>query len=103
MDRTAQGLMTPGRALFVVVAVLVFIVDRLTKGLVNASVELGHEVPLIPGVVWITNTRNAGAAFGMAQSAALVFLAASIVVSVAIIYYQFRNPTTLGADVLLGL
>lgn len=103
MDRTAQGLMTPGRVVFVVVAVAVFIVDRLTKGLVNALVELGHEVPAIPGVVWITNTRNAGAAFGMAQSAALVFLAASVIVAVAIVYYEVRNPTTMSVDILLGL
>lgn len=103
MDRTAQSLITPGRVVFVVVAVLVFIVDRVTKGLVNASIDLGHEVPAVPGMLWITNTRNSGAAFGLAQSGGLVFLAASLVVSGAIVYYTFKNQTSLGADVLLGL
>jgi len=103
MDRTATGLMTPGRILLVVVAVGVFIADRVTKGLVNASIEFGHEVTLIPGAVWITNTHNSGAAFGIAQAGAPLFLGASAVVSIAIVYYQVRNRTSMGADAMLGL
>lgn len=95
--------MTPGRVAFAVVAVVVFMVDRITKGLVNANVEFGREVSAVPGVVWITNTRNAGAAFGMAQSGATLFLVASIVVAIGIVVYVVRNELTTWACVLAGL
>lgn len=103
MDRTAPSLITPARLAFVVVAVVVFILDRITKGLVNASIDLGHEVPAVPGPVWITNTRNSGAAFGLAQSGGLVFLLASLVVALAIVFYVVRNPLGTPSAILLGL
>lgn len=103
MDRTAEGLMTPGRIAFAVIAVVVFILDRVTKGLVNAEIGFGHEVPAVPGLVWLTNTRNSGAAFGLAQSGGTLFLLASAVVSIGIVVYVFRNQMTTGACILAGL
>ncbi len=92
-----------GRVLFAVIAAVVFVLDRLTKGLVSANIEFGHEVPAIPGLVWIANTRNSGAAFGVGQSGSLLFLAASIVVAAAILWYVARNRLDLPALALLGL
>lgn len=92
-----------GRAAFAVAAVLVFMADRLTKGLVNANIEFGHEVPAIPGLVWIANTRNSGAAFGLGQSGSMVFLLASIVVAAAIVWYVAGNRLDLPTLLLLGL
>ncbi len=103
MDRTAPSLITPARIAFVVAAVVVFILDRVTKGLVNASIDLGQEVPAVPHLVWITNTRNSGAAFGVAQSGALIFLLASIIVALAIVYYVVRNRPGPATAILLGL
>ena len=45
--------------LFGVLAALVFIADRLSKGLVSAWVGPGTEHQVLPHV-WITNARNAG-------------------------------------------
>lgn len=95
--------MTAGRVAFACVAVLVFIADRVTKGLVSAQVELGHEVPAVPGLVWITNTRNSGAAFGVAQSGATLFLVASAVVAAGIVTYVLRNRMPAAGAVLAGL
>ncbi len=105
MDRTEDrlNLQARGRALFAVVAVIVFAADRVTKGLVAANVGFGQEVNAIPGLVWIANTRNSGAAFGIGRSGSLIFLVASLVVAVAILWYVARNQVdtlTLG---LLGL
>jgi signal peptidase II len=93
-----------GRLLFAVVAVLVFVLDRVTKLLVSANVPVGTEQRVLP-FVWITNTHNAGAAFGFAQEGALlaVFLVGSIVVSVGLVYYVVRTPISAAAGVLLGL
>jgi signal peptidase II len=91
-----------GRVLFVLVAVIVFVADRITKGLVVANVQPGTEKQVLPHV-WITNTQNPGAAFGVAQDATAVFLVASVVVTVGLVFYVARNPVGTWAGVLLGL
>jgi signal peptidase II len=91
-----------GRLLFVAVAVLVFIADRITKRIVVASLPLGTERQALPHV-WITNTQNAGAAFGVAQEAAAIFLVASVVVTVGLVFYAVRTPLGVWSGVLLGL
>jgi signal peptidase II len=86
------------------VALLVFVIDRVTKVAVSASVPVGTERQVLP-FVWITNTHNAGAAFGFAQEGALLalFLVGSIVVSIGLVYYVARTPISLATGALLGL
>lgn len=84
------------------IAVVVFILDRVTKGLVVASVPSGTEVQALP-FVWITNAHNSGAAFSIAPNATLFFLVASIVVAAGLIWYVARTPLPLAAAALLGL
>ncbi len=93
-----------GRALFAVLAVVVFVLDRVTKGVVAGNVPLGTELRVLP-FVWITNAHNAGAAFGVAQGGALlaVFLIGSIAVAIGLVYYVARTPVSLAVGALLGL
>jgi len=87
----------------VVAAVLVFVADRVTKTLVAASVPFGSEVSVVDHVVGITNVHNSGAAFGVAPAFAGIFLVASIVVSIGLAVYVFRNPGNEWTFGLLGL
>jgi signal peptidase II len=89
--------------LFVIVALVVFALDRLTKSLVAANIPYGTEVALLGHVVGITNVRNSGAAFGFAPAGAGFFLLASAVVAVGLAVYVARNPGDLRTDVALGL
>jgi signal peptidase II len=91
-----------GRLLFAAVAVVVFIADRISKRVVVANVQPGTERLAFPHV-WITNTQNPGAAFGVAQEATAFFLVASVLVAVGLIFYVVRNPMGAGVGVLLGL
>jgi len=91
-----------GRALFAALAVLVFIADRVSKELITANVPYGSEREVLPHV-WITNTLNAGAAFGVAQNGTPLFLIASVVVAAALVYYIVRNPIGAWTGALLGL
>jgi len=75
----------------------------VTKSLVSANIPSGTEVPVIDHVVGITNVHNSGAAFGLAPAAAVIFLAASVVVSVGIVVYVLRHPGDLRTDAILGL
>ena len=89
--------------LFFAVALVVFVLDRVTKSIVNATVPFGTEVPVVGHLVGITNIRNSGAAFGFAPVGPWVFLAAAIAVSVGLIVYVVRQPGDLSADAVLGL
>ena len=89
--------------MFVVAAVLVFVADRVTKTMVAASIPFGSEVQVIDGLVGITHVHNSGAAFGFAPALAGIFLVASIVVSIGLAVYVFRNQGTEWTYGLLGL
>jgi len=78
----------------VVIAAAVVIVDRITK----IYVERHFGVPygprqVVDHVLYLTVTRNAGAAFGLFQNFTLGFLLISAVVMVAILFYYGRLPT----------
>jgi signal peptidase II len=89
--------------LFVLIALGVFALDRLTKSLVSANIPFGTEVSLIGHVVGITNVHNSGAAFGFAPAGAAFFLIASVAVSIGLAVYVARHPGDLRTDAVLGL
>jgi signal peptidase II len=77
----------------VVIAAAVVVVDRITK----FYVERHFGVPygprqVVDHVLYLTVTRNAGAAFGLFQNFTVGFLVISAVVMVAILFYYGRLP-----------
>ena len=102
MDRP-QARLSTARILFVIVALIVFVLDRITKSLVAAQVPYGTEVSVIDHLVGITNVRNSGAAFGFAPAGASLFLIASVVVAIGLVIYVARTPGTRWTDGTLGL
>ena len=95
--------MVAGRILFFAVALVVIVLDRLTKSIVDATIPYGTEVAVVGHLVGITNVRNSGAAFGFAPVGPWFFLLASLVVSIGLIFYVVRQPGDLRADAILGL
>lgn len=92
-----------GRIAFAIVAVVVFVLDRITKSIVSANIPYGQERTAIDHLVWITNVHNAGAAFGTAPALATFFLVAAMVVSAGLVVYVLRQPDDPRVNVLLGL
>jgi signal peptidase II len=86
-----------------VVAVLVFVLDRVTKALVTAQIPYGTEVMVFGRVLGFANVHNSGAAFGLAPAGAAFFLVASIVVAIGLVVYVVRSPSNLWTDAVLGL
>ena len=90
------------------IAAAVVVVDRVTK----IYVERHFGVPYGPRqvldhVLYLTVTRNAGAAFGLFQNFTLGFLLISAVVMVAILFYYGRLPASdwparLGLSLVFG-
>ena len=89
--------------MFLAVAVVVFVADRITKNLITDRVPYGTEFAAVDHVVWITNIHNSGAAFGLAPALILVFLVASIAVSFGLIVYVLSHRNDLVVDAVLGL
>jgi signal peptidase II len=95
---------TAGRLWFAVLAVVVFVLDRITKGLVIGSVQLGTEVNVIPSRLWIAHVQNSGAAFGVGRSGGSVFLLASVAVAIGLVVYVIKHPESPPiVNALLGL
>ena len=77
------------------IAATVVIVDRITK----IYVERHFGVPygprqVVDHLLYLTVTRNAGAAFGLFQNFTLGFLLISAVVMIAILFYYGRLPAS---------
>lgn len=103
MDRPQTSYLTPGRIAFALVAAGVFVIDHVTKNVVEAQIPYGTEVPVLGHLVGITNVRNSGAAFGFAPTFATLFLIASVVVSIGLVVYVARTSSPFWSDAVLGL
>ena len=90
--------MTPRRiALVAAVAVLVFVLDRVTKIAVETNLAVGRSVDVIGEWVRISHVTNSGAAFGLLPERTTFLSILSVVAVFAIVYYYRR----LAADSLL--
>jgi len=77
------------------VAVIVFILDYVSKKIIARTVELDTErISVLGDFFIITHIRNRGAAFGMLQGGRWFFLAVTIVVLVGILWYMRRSYRT---------
>ena len=90
--------MTPRRlGLVLGVAILVFVLDRLTKTWVEQSIPLQQSRDLVGEYVRIVHTQNTGAAFGLLPERTTLLSVLSVVAVLAIVYYyrQFANASPL--------
>ena len=65
--------MLASRRLELAVALVVVVLDQITKALVRPALALHESVVVIPGFVDFTRVHNTGAAFGMLNSAEFPF------------------------------
>lgn len=72
------------------IALVVLLLDRLTKLLVLRLMDYGQSIPLWEGVFHLTSHRNRGAAFGILQDQRSLFLVTTLIVAVAIIWYIWK-------------
>lgn len=63
----------PSRRLELWLPLLIVVVDQITKAIVRAMLPLHASVNLIPGMLDFTHVRNAGAAFGILNTADFPF------------------------------
>jgi signal peptidase II len=82
--------------------VLVVAADVVTKLVAVAKLAHRDRVTVVPHVLWLTFTRNAGAAFGVGTGATWIFTAVAVSV-VVVILRSARALASTGWAVSLGL
>ena len=70
-----------------ITALVIIILDQLTKYLIVKRLEPGKQIPLINNFLSITNIRNFGAAFSLFQGETLPLILFSIAVVIIIIRF----------------
>lgn len=83
-------------------AVALFAADLATKTWIAQTYGDGHITAVIPGVLDIEESRNAGAAFGLATGGTIVFTFVAVVVAVTIVRVSRRLRSRAWA-IALGL
>ena len=92
----------PRTRLLLLLALVVLALDLGTKLLVVAGVERGEDIRLLGGALYLTHTRNTGAAFSFAEGFTIVFTLIAVAVAVVIVRTARRLFST-GWAVALGL
>lgn len=92
----------PRTRLLFLLALAVLVLDLVTKLIVVATVERGADIRLLGGALYLTHTRNTGAAFSFAEGFTIVFTLIAVAVAVVIVRTARRLFST-GWAVALGL
>ncbi len=95
-----------GYRLMALIAVVVLVVDQLTKMIVRAAIPMGDTVDVVPGIQ-LVNTVNTGIAFGLfpgSQTAVAVLTLIAIgVIGVLLVGFAGRHALVpIGGGMLLG-
>ena len=90
------------RALLSAIALTVLTLDLVTKVLVVAELEGRREIELFGGELYLSVSRNTGAAFSFAQGATVVFTAVAVAVVITILRISGRLRSA-GWALSLGL
>ena len=89
---------------FWLLALGVFLIDRLTKSFVTSILGEGGTIPVIPGILHITFVLNPGGAFGLLPQGTIFFTLVTLVVFTAVIwYYISQRPRHWAVVTALGL
>ena len=72
--------------IFLTVAFFVTFADQLTKYLVRQKLAVGASVPVIDRIVYFSQIKNTGAAFGILQNGRIFIIVIGII-SLNVIFY----------------
>ncbi|WP_020615560.1 signal peptidase II [Paenibacillus daejeonensis] len=76
------------------IAIAVFILDFITKKVIETQMEIGERISVLWNFFIITSHRNRGAAFGILQEQTTFFIIVTSLVVIGIIGYIYMNRNT---------
>jgi signal peptidase II len=75
-----------------VVALVIFVADRLSKLAIQRSLGIGDHVPVLGDVLWFDHVQNAGIAFSLAKSHGGLVFVFDVLAILFILYLTRRLP-----------
>ena len=100
------------RLYHLLIALIVFTLDQVSKAVVEANIPLHEGRAIIPGLLRLTNVKNRGAAFGIfadspSEGRIAVLILLSVVALAVVVTLLWRNQPTarrmgLGLALILG-
>ena len=108
--RTSNGTHAMRKYHFLI-AILVIVLDRMSKWLVAGSINLHDSIPVLPGFFRLTHVQNSGAAFGLfAESSSewkvgilILFSILALAVVSALLWKNSHSMTITGVGLALIL
>ena len=93
--------------LLLLITLQLYLLDQVTKWLVLRFISTDEFVPLIPGVFYLVQVHNTGAAFGMLKNNNLFFMILASVALVLVAVFAWRGafadaPSRVGASLLVS-
>lgn len=77
--------------IYYAIAIVVILLDQVTKWLVVKNMQLGEEIIIIEPYLSFLSHRNRGAAWGMLEGQMWLFYIVTVVVAAGIIYYFHKE------------
>ena len=77
--------------LYAILAVLLVVIDQLTKYLVRANISLGENITFIPGILDLTYIQNTGAAFSILEKHTWLLTLFSAIIVLVIAFMVTRG------------
>lgn len=89
------------------IALIIIVIDQLTKWIVVRSMELGEQITIIENFFYLTSHRNSGAAWGILEGQMTFFYIITVIVVIGIIYYmqkfaKYDKLLAIGLSLILG-
>lgn len=84
--------MKKSRYIFPITALIILILDQLTKSIVSGTMSLQQSIPLIKNILHLTYTTNTGAAFGILKNMNYLLTYITIIVIGIILYNYDKLP-----------
>lgn len=84
------------------IVLVVLLLDQLSKWLMRSHFSLGESYDIISNVFSLTYIENKGAAFGLGEGNAYLFIAIAILVSAGLLYYYKKSKKTLVLSFAIG-
>ena len=89
--------------MYYVVIIALTALDQTVKHIIRSSMDLGETIPVIEGVLHITNVSNSGGAFSILKGQTVLLTVIPAILIIALSVYIHMNRKRGGATVLLGL
>lgn len=89
-----------------IIVVILLVLDQVSKHLVQLYLSpVGSSIPVIDGLLQLTNVHNTGAAWGMLEGFRWLFIPMTLIVAAALIYViiRFHKKLTVFSRITLAL